>query len=55
MASAICNSLSYVDDSTFVTLWQMVGDNMGGYGQPLAEVESPYCIFGGAVGLRVVG
>ncbi len=34
-----------------MTLWQMFGDNMGDYGRSLAEVESSYFIFGGAVGL----
>jgi hypothetical protein len=33
-------------------LWQMFGDKMGNHGRSLAELESPYFIFGGAVGLR---
>src|ERR687896_761582 len=32
--------------SLLKALWRMVNDIMGDHGQPLAEVESPYCIFG---------
>jgi hypothetical protein len=51
MVGAICNSLSYIVASPFMALWQMFGDKMGNQGWSLAEVESPYCIFGGAVSL----
>jgi hypothetical protein len=34
-----------------MAFWRMVGDIMGNHGQPLAKVESPYCIFGGSVRL----
>lgn len=33
-----------------MALWQMFGDKMGNHRRSLAEVESPYSIFGGAVG-----
>jgi hypothetical protein len=52
MADVVCNSFSYMGDSPFVALWKMVGDIMGDHRQFLAEMESPYCIFGGAVRLR---
>jgi hypothetical protein len=51
MVGAIRNSLSYIVASLFMALWQMFGDKMGNQGRSLAEVESPYCIFGGAVSL----
>jgi hypothetical protein len=35
-----------------MALWQMFGDKMGNHRRSLAEVESPYIIFGGAVCLR---
>jgi hypothetical protein len=35
-----------------MTLWQMFGDRVGDHGRSLAEVESSYFTFGGAVGLR---
>jgi hypothetical protein len=52
MVGAICNSLSYIVADPFMALWQMFGDKMGNYRRSLAKVESPYFIFGGAVGLR---
>ena len=51
MVGAIRNSLSYIEVSTFMALWQMFVDKMRNQGRSLAEVESPYCIFGGAVSL----
>jgi hypothetical protein len=51
MVGAIRNSLSYIVASLFMALWQMFGDKMGNHGLSLAEVESPYCIFGCAVSL----
>src|SRR5918995_453534 len=51
MVGAIRNSLSYIEVSTFMALWQMFIDKMRNQGRSLAEVESPYCIFGGAVSL----
>jgi hypothetical protein len=51
MVGAIRNSLSYIVVSTFMALWQMFSDKMRIQGRSLAEVESPYCIFGGAVSL----
>ena len=51
MVGAICNSLSYVVASPFMALWQMFSDKMGNHRRSLVEVESPYFIFGGAVGL----
>jgi hypothetical protein len=38
--------------SLLKALWRMLGDKMRDQGQPFAEVESPYCIFGGAFRLR---
>jgi hypothetical protein len=52
MVGATCNSFTYLDVSPLLAIRQMVGDKMGNHGQSLAEVESPYCIFGGAVSLR---
>jgi hypothetical protein len=46
MVGAIRNSLSYRVASPFMALWQKFDDKMGNYGLSLAEVESPYCIFG---------
>jgi hypothetical protein len=46
MVGAIRNSLSYRVASPFIALWQMFDDKMGNHGLSLAEVESPYCIFG---------
>jgi hypothetical protein len=51
MVGAIRNSLSYIVASPFMALWQMFDDKMGNQGLSLAEVESPYCIFGCAVSL----
>ena len=51
MVGAIRNSLSYIVASPFMALWQLFGDKMGNQGRSLAEVESPYCIFGCAVSL----
>jgi hypothetical protein len=51
MADAVCDCFSYMGKSPFVALWQMFGDIMGNHGRFLAVVESPYCIFGGAVSL----
>jgi hypothetical protein len=51
MVGAICNSLSYIVASPFKALWQMFGDKMGNQVRSLSEVESPHCIFGGAVSL----
>jgi hypothetical protein len=52
MVGAICNSLSYIVASPFMALWQMFGDKMGNHSRSLVEAESPYFIFGGAVGVR---
>jgi hypothetical protein len=41
-----------MDDTPYVALWRMVGDKMGDRGGSLTEVESSYCVFGGAVCLR---
>ena len=51
MVGAICNNLSYIMASPFMALWQMLGDKMGNHGRSFSEVESPHCIFGGAVSL----
>jgi hypothetical protein len=51
MVGAIRNSLSYIVASPFTALWQKFGDKMGDQGLSLAEVEGPYCIFGGAFSL----
>jgi hypothetical protein len=52
MVGAICSSLSYLVASPFMALWQTFGDKTGNHRRSLAEVESPYFIFGGAVGFR---
>jgi hypothetical protein len=46
MVGAIRNSFSYIVASPFMALWRKFGDKMGNQGRSLAEVESPYCIFG---------
>jgi hypothetical protein len=51
MVGAIRNSLSYIVASPFMALWQLFDDKMRNHGRFLAEVESPYCIFGCAVSL----
>jgi hypothetical protein len=51
MVGAIPNSLSYIVASPFIALRQLFDDKMGNQGLSLAEVESPYCIFGCAVSL----
>src|SRR5215208_3044332 len=52
MVGAICNSFSYIVASPFSALLLMFCDKMGNHRRALAEVESPYFIFGGAVRLR---
>src|ERR687893_2898519 len=52
MVGAVCNSFSYIVTSPFMAPWQLFGAKMGNQGRSLAEMESPYCIFGGTVGLR---
>jgi hypothetical protein len=51
MVGAIRSSLSYTVASPFMAFWQLFDDKMGNQGRSLAEVGSPYCIFGCVVSL----